>query len=147
MNETIQAYRRDGVVKISGLLDGETIASVREALTAYLRDTLPHVPAADFVKGTDGDSVRNLWRMDRHAPFFAALARDTRILDVVAPFVNGDPVLMSVETFNKPARHGSGVPPHQDNAYFNWRVETGFMEAIAPFMAGPPVKTLLKPVA
>ena len=33
------------------------------------------------------------------------------------------------------------------NAYFNWRVETGFMDAIAPFMAAPPVKTLLKPVA
>ena len=31
-------------------------------------------------------------------------------------------------------------------AYFNWRVETGFMDVIGPFMAGPPVKTLLKPV-
>jgi ectoine hydroxylase-related dioxygenase (phytanoyl-CoA dioxygenase family) len=27
-------------------------------------------------------------------------------------------VLAAVETFNKPARIGSGVPPHQDNAYF-----------------------------
>jgi ectoine hydroxylase-related dioxygenase (phytanoyl-CoA dioxygenase family) len=25
---------------------------------------------------------------------------------------------MGVETFNKPAKVGSGVPPHQDNAYF-----------------------------
>ena len=33
------------------------------------------------------------------------------------------------------------------NAYFNWRVETGFMDAIAPFMAAPPVKNLLTPVA
>jgi quinol monooxygenase YgiN len=31
--------------------------------------------------------------------------------------------------------------------YFNWRVETGFMDAMAPFMAAPPVRTLLKPVA
>jgi ectoine hydroxylase-related dioxygenase (phytanoyl-CoA dioxygenase family) len=28
------------------------------------------------------------------------------------------PVLAAVETFNKPARVGSGVPYHQDNAYF-----------------------------
>jgi len=27
-------------------------------------------------------------------------------------------VLLAVETFNKPARVGSGVPYHQDNAYF-----------------------------
>ncbi|MFT4623588.1 MAG: quinol monooxygenase YgiN [Myxococcota bacterium] len=33
------------------------------------------------------------------------------------------------------------------DAYFNWRVETGFMDAIGPFMAGPPVKTMLNPVA
>ncbi|MBN8628907.1 MAG: phytanoyl-CoA dioxygenase family protein, partial [Planctomycetes bacterium] len=30
----------------------------------------------------------------------------------------GEPVLAAVETFNKPARVGSGVPYHQDNAYF-----------------------------
>lgn len=32
------------------------------------------------------------------------------------------------------------------NAYFNWRVETGFMDAIGPFLTKPPVKTLLNPV-
>ena len=32
--------------------------------------------------------------------------------------VHGEPVSMGVETFNKPAKVGSGVPPHQDNAYF-----------------------------
>ena len=33
------------------------------------------------------------------------------------------------------------------DAYFNWRVETGFMDVIGPFMAAPPAKTLFKPVA
>jgi ectoine hydroxylase-related dioxygenase (phytanoyl-CoA dioxygenase family) len=32
--------------------------------------------------------------------------------------VHGEPLLAGVETFNKPARIGSGVPYHQDNAYF-----------------------------
>lgn len=32
--------------------------------------------------------------------------------------VHGEPLLCSVETFNKPARIGSRVPYHQDNAYF-----------------------------
>ncbi|MFT7521806.1 MAG: quinol monooxygenase YgiN [Kiritimatiellia bacterium] len=35
----------------------------------------------------------------------------------------------------------------QYDAYFAWRVETGFMDAIGPFMAAPPVKTVLNPVA
>jgi|TARA_B110000914_G_C15314878_1_gene377419 hypothetical protein len=40
-----------------------------------------------------------------------------------------------------------GMTAEDFNTYFNWRVETGFMDAIAPFMTAPPVKTLLKPVA
>ena len=40
------------------------------------------------------------------------------MLDLVGPLVNGEPVLLGVETFNKPALVGSAVPPHQDNAYF-----------------------------
>src|SRR6185312_15180475 len=36
----------------------------------------------------------------------------------VRHLVHGEPVLLGVETFSKPARVGSGVPPHQDNAYF-----------------------------
>jgi ectoine hydroxylase-related dioxygenase (phytanoyl-CoA dioxygenase family) len=40
------------------------------------------------------------------------------VLALVRTLVRGEPVLMAVETFNKPARVGSGVPPHQDNAYF-----------------------------
>ena len=37
---------------------------------------------------------------------------------MIAPLVHGEPLLCAVETFNKPARVGSGVPYHQDNAYF-----------------------------
>ncbi len=37
---------------------------------------------------------------------------------MVRDLVHGEPRLMAVETFDKPARVGSGVPPHQDNAYF-----------------------------
>jgi hypothetical protein len=56
--------------------------------------------------------------MDRHDPFFDTLAQREEILALVRELVHGEPVLMAVETFNKPARVGSGVPPHQDNAYF-----------------------------
>jgi len=62
--------------------------------------------------------VRNLWRMEHHDPFFLAMASRRSFLELVSPLVNGVPVLMGIETFNKPARVGSAVPPHQDNAYF-----------------------------
>jgi len=40
------------------------------------------------------------------------------VLNLIRPLLRGEPVNLGVETFNKPARIGSAVPPHQDNAYF-----------------------------
>lgn len=112
------AYDRDGVVRIPGLFDAAGIAEIRAALARYFRDVAPTLPEADVVFESDGVAVRNLWRMERHDPFFAALPERPAIRQLVGRLVHGEPVLAGVEIFNKPARVGSGVPPHQDNAYF-----------------------------
>lgn len=111
-------YAEDGCVRISGFLDAASLATVRRELDRYMRDIAPTVPAGDRTFEADGVTVRNLWRMEQHDPFFAGLAAREDIVALVHELVHGDPVLMAVETFNKPARVGSGVPPHQDNAYF-----------------------------
>ena len=113
----VQQYERDGCVRVHGFLSVEALACVRRELDRYERDVVPSVPGADRMLEADGKTVRNLWRMDRHDPFFDRLARP-RMLALVRKLVHGEPLLMAVETFHKPARVGSGVPPHQDNAYF-----------------------------
>ena len=117
--ETVVAdYRRDGVERMPHLLSRADMSDVGEALERYIRQVVPGLPDGDLVREADGRSVRNLWRMEHYDEFFAALGRRERILQVAGALVGGDPVLCAVETFNKPARHGSGVPQHQDNAYF-----------------------------
>ena len=111
-------YERDGFVRVRHLLSADDLTRLRAEIERYAREVLPRIPEGDRVLEADGKAVRNLWRMEQHDPFFADLARRTDILAVVAPLVHGTPVLMGVETFNKPAKIGSGVPPHQDNAYF-----------------------------
>ena len=111
-------YERDGCIRVRGFLDAALLADVRRNLLRYMADVAPTLPAGDRTFEADGVTVRNLWRMEQHDPFFAALARRGDILNRVRELVHGEPVLMAVETFNKPARVGSGVPPHQDNAYF-----------------------------
>src|SRR4051812_727818 len=106
-------YEQDGCVLVRGFFDAETLATVRRELDRYVRDVVPNLPAGDRTFEPDGATVRNLWRMDQHDPFFAALARRDKILGLVRQLVHGEPVLMAVETFNKPARVGSGVPSHQ----------------------------------
>lgn len=111
-------YERDGVIRIPGFFTPEEVTSIRNELGRYIREDLPHCPLNARTLEADEKTVRNLWRLEQHNPFFLALAERTDIRSLIAPLVKGEPVLAGVETFNKPARIGSGVPWHQDNAYF-----------------------------
>src|SRR6185436_19008419 len=101
-------YERDGCIRVRGFFDADTLAIVRRELARYVRDIAPGLPAGDRTFEADGKAVRNLWRMDRHDPFFDTLAKREEVLALVRELVHGEPVLMAVETFNKPARVGSG---------------------------------------
>ncbi len=114
----LDTYRRDGVVRCRGVFDAGELTEIRQAFDAYQTRAVASLPESDYTLEPDGTSVRNFWRMHEHEPFFRALAERPALVDLVAPLVNGQVVVMAVESFNKPARVGSPVPPHQDNAYF-----------------------------
>jgi ectoine hydroxylase-related dioxygenase (phytanoyl-CoA dioxygenase family) len=117
-DEIQQRYEREGCVRVRSFWGADTLDEVRRELGRYEREIVPGLPEADRTLEPDGRTVRNLWRMERHDTYFDRLARGPEVLGLVRGLVRGEPVLMAVETFHKPARVGSGVPPHQDNAYF-----------------------------
>jgi ectoine hydroxylase-related dioxygenase (phytanoyl-CoA dioxygenase family) len=114
----LDQYRRDGVLPVRGLISDADLAGIESALERYRAEILPRLPEEDYVLEEDGHSVRNLWRMTHYDEYFKSLSERSDILALVEPLLNGECVCWNVETFNKPARTGSGVPPHQDNAYF-----------------------------
>jgi ectoine hydroxylase-related dioxygenase (phytanoyl-CoA dioxygenase family) len=116
--DLVKQYESDGCIRMRGFFDAVTLATARAALARYEREIAPGLPEGDRVFESDGKTIRNLWRMEKYDPYFDALARREETIELIRPLVRGAPVLMGVETFNKPARVGSGVPPHQDNAYF-----------------------------
>jgi hypothetical protein len=91
---------------------------VRAELERYIRDDLAAQPVDARTFEKDEKTVRNLWRLEKYNAWFRELGEREDIKALIAPLVHGEPVLCAVETFNKPARIGSGVPYHQDNAYF-----------------------------
>lgn len=116
--KTIEDYQRDGVVRIREFFPAETVRKIQYELDRYMSDDLATKPADARTLEADGQTVRNLWRLEEHNEFFRKLAEREEITSLVGKLVGGVPVLSGVETFNKPARVGSGVPYHQDNAYF-----------------------------
>lgn len=111
-------YERDGVILIRNFLSAVEVAAVRTELNRYVREDLAGKPLDARTLEKDEETVRNLWRLEQHNAFFRQLGERADIKAIIAPLVHGEPVLCGVETFNKPARVGSGVPYHQDNAYF-----------------------------
>ncbi len=114
----LRDYERDGVALVRGFLTPEEVRSIRAELDRYIREDLPDKPTDARTLEADEKTVRNLWRLELHNEFFRDFAASEKLGKLIEPLVKGEPVLAGVETFNKPARIGSGVPPHQDNAYF-----------------------------
>lgn len=111
-------YDEQGFVRVEKIFDTAKLAKVKEQIDRYCREIAPTLEPSEVTYEADGVSIRNLWRMNVHDSFFATLADDPALLEMVGKLVHGEPVLWGMETFSKPARVGSGVPPHQDNAYF-----------------------------
>lgn len=118
VDQILKDYERDGVVRVPQFLSPADVAQIRREIENYVRDIAPKLEASEVTFEADGKTARNLWRMEKHSPFFAAIASRPDVLNLVRRLVHGEPVNLGVETFNKPARIGSGVPAHQDNAYF-----------------------------
>lgn len=118
LESLVADYQRDGVVTVRQFLSPTEVNEIRNEISRYIHEDLPSRPADARTFEADGVTVRNLWRLELYNPRLRALAERDDIRALIAPLVRGTPVLAAVETFNKPARIGSGVPYHQDNAYF-----------------------------
>jgi len=118
LEELVATYRRDGVATVRGLFPPELVAQIRAELDRYVADQLSEKPADACTWEADGTTIRNLWRLERYCDYFQRLAESDQVTRLAERLLESTPVLMGVETFNKPAKVGSGVPWHQDNAYF-----------------------------
>lgn len=116
--QIVQDYQREGVVRIRKLFPAGLVEEIRAELDRYIRHDLGSKPADARTLEADGKTIRNLWRLEQHCEYFLELGKRPEIVDMVSILVQGVAVLKGVETFNKPAKIGSGVPCHQDNAYF-----------------------------
>lgn len=114
----LKSYKDDGVVRVKELFSPEQVVEIRSELERYIMEDLSSKPDDSRTLEADGKTIRNLWRLERYNQYFKRLGEQDSITALVAKLVNGKPVLAAVETFDKPALVGSGVPYHQDNAYF-----------------------------
>jgi phytanoyl-CoA hydroxylase len=113
-------YDARGYLIIDEFFPPEKIAEIEQELARYIRQIEP-AQSAGFVvyePNTEG-KIRNLFAMDKLDDYFAQLAKAPELITLASTIFDDAPISMGVELFGKPARVGSEVPYHQDNAYFN----------------------------
>ena len=110
----IAHYHSEGYVVPRFRLPADEIARMRDALHALIRanpGVRPEKLVSAHVDGDNGEGVRGDAR-------FLALARDPRIVDVVAGVLGDDIILWGCHVFCKPAGDGYETPWHQDGHYW-----------------------------
>lgn len=114
-------FHQRGLLILKEFFSPSKIAEIEQELRRYVTQLDPQkAPDGHVVyePGANG-KIRNLFHLHKADPFFASLAEAPQLVELSRAIFNDDPVLVNVELFGKPARVGSEVPYHQDNAYFN----------------------------
>jgi ectoine hydroxylase-related dioxygenase (phytanoyl-CoA dioxygenase family) len=117
-DKIVREFNEKGVVRIREFFPKAEVEEIRDEIARFIREDLDSRPPEASTREADGKTVRNLWHLEQHCEYFKDMAYRPEIQNLISELVNGEPVLLGVETFNKPARVGSAVPYHQDNAYF-----------------------------
>ncbi|MBA2479641.1 MAG: phytanoyl-CoA dioxygenase family protein, partial [Planctomycetes bacterium] len=111
-SEQIARYWSDGFLTIDGVFSPEEVADLRAAAAAS------DIAQAQAQQGADAQTVHLLGLTSRH-PAFHALARDPRIIRLLAPLMGPDIQLQHSKLATKPLTKGRGAFAwHQDFAYY-----------------------------
>src|SRR4051812_12326066 len=73
VDKLVADYGARGLIELPALLEPQAVAEIRCRIEQYSRDVLPSLQVDEYVLERDGTTVRNLWNMQRHDLFFAAL--------------------------------------------------------------------------
>lgn len=115
-----QEFDDRGYLIIDEFFPPEKIAEIEQRLQQFIQriDPVQSAGRVIYEPNTEG-KIRNLFEMEKQDDYFADLAKAPELNKLAATIFDDEPLLIGVELFGKPARVGSEVPYHQDNAYFN----------------------------
>ena len=118
-DENVNAFHADGYVIIRNFMQEVELEQVELEIDKALSNDLDGFKQDDVYMEQDRTTIRQLEHLQRYSEFFAAISRQRKYLDLFERIFEEEAVLRNVSYMAKPARVGSAVPAHQDNAYFN----------------------------
>lgn len=129
--EEIQSYWMNGYVRKRGLIDVETVETLRDRFRDVTHGTIPPAKgmlvmrdvlvASGKVKASSPEEEVAKIQDFAGDPVFFGYAKDDRILDVVEQIIGPDIQTLHTMLINKPPNVDGRHPLHQDLVYFGFR--------------------------
>ena len=122
-DETVQAYRRDGVIVVPEVLDKNTLEKVRSVLTelvAGAAGVTEHTDIYDLEPGhaPENPRVRRIKAPHKVHPIFDEIVRSADVTDILTRLIGPGLRLHGSKLNMKSAQYGSPVEWHQDWAFY-----------------------------
>lgn len=113
-------FETDGFALIENAFSSAEISKISDEVDRILEGRANEFPAEDLVfePGAEPRSIRNVFRLHQHNPFFMELARHSSLVEPVQAILGSPLRLYGSQLFAKPAQVGSAVPRHQDMPYW-----------------------------
>jgi phytanoyl-CoA hydroxylase len=122
-DETVQAYRRDGVIVVPEVLDTNTLEKVRSVLAelvAAAAGVTEHTDIYDLEPGhaPENPRVRRIKAPHKVHPIFDEIVRSADVIDILTRLIGPGLRLHGSKLNMKSAQYGSPVEWHQDWAFY-----------------------------
>ena len=121
--DQIATYRRDGYLKLVGMLTAEQLAAARRVMDDFVERSRALSRSDDVIDLEDDHTpevprIRRLKDPHKASPVFDGLLRDNRILDIVGQLIGPDIRMHHTKLNVKPPGGGEAVEWHQDWAFY-----------------------------
>jgi phytanoyl-CoA hydroxylase len=122
-DKDVETYRRDGVIVVPEVLDGATLAKLRQViaeLVAGAAEVSEHTDVYDLEPGhtSEHPRVRRIKTPHKVHPIFDEIVRSAPILDILKKLIGPGLRLHGSKLNMKSAQYGSPVEWHQDWAFY-----------------------------
>jgi ectoine hydroxylase-related dioxygenase (phytanoyl-CoA dioxygenase family) len=122
-DEMVQAYRRDGVIVVPEVLDGDTLRRLRSVLAelvAGAAGVTGHTDIYDLEPGHSPENprVRRIKAPHKVHPIFDEIVRSADVIDILTKLIGPGLRLHGSKLNMKSAQYGSPVEWHQDWAFY-----------------------------
>jgi phytanoyl-CoA hydroxylase len=119
----VETYRRDGVIVVPQVLDGGTLAKVRQViaeLVAGAAEVTEHNDVYDLEPGhaRENPRVRRIKTPHKVHPIFDEIVRSAPVIDILKKLIGPGLRLHGSKLNMKSAQYGSPVEWHQDWAFY-----------------------------